>query len=431
MVESERNNPEIPSHEPATNRVLPIVLRTTLVLLSLFGWLVSVSLLAKSMSPEQSNNFIDRICKPSEIGAEDPCTSVLTSEAAYIRVNKLPPIPWAALGAGYFGFVGIWYLFVGVPNRRGAWWHMAILVVVLYGGFVSFQMVQLMATQLKAWCTGCVLAHIINAAIILLSLLVAWMRKPAEIQRGARPSLALAGATATAGSLFVVVLLLYFLVAAFSNQSKYYGAKYAAIVSARDYILWRYENEEIRTELTDAPVTLYYGNRQTPHVMTAFFDLQCTHCRDASRLLRQVVDTHSDMVHLVYRHFPLSRTCNPALEVAGGHNMACAAASATEAIRQSNGLPAALAFMDACYQRAPFFDSAFLLETGAAQGIARDELEKALEMVPREGAVRADIDLANSLKLTVPPIVFLDAKPLATWNSEEAWEALLRGVPQP
>lgn len=400
-----------------------LALRITLVILGLAGWLVSSNLAMKSLAPDRSNALLDAVCGDAAGG--DPCASVLTSEAAYVQSPGYPAIPWAVLGAGYFAFVGIWYLFAGLPNRRGSWWHMLILLVVIYGGFVSLQMMQVMATQLKTWCMGCVIVHVINGLIIALSLLAAWLKKPAEPGSRARPSAALALSAFTSGSLFFVFMLVAFFAAGYRNQTQKIATEYNQVVGAPDYVLWQYDQQTDHSELFTAnPAQLAYGDDNAVNVVTSFVDLRCKRCRDASKLLRKMVDEQPGELRLEYRHFPLNHDCNPNADERLRGNASCDAALLTETIRAQHGVEDALTFMDQCYAQAPFYDRGFLLEKAAAwqideTALAGGEADRAAE------SLASDLKLGTTAEVTRAPTVFFNGRRLPTWNSEKAWQALL------
>jgi protein-disulfide isomerase len=71
------------------------------------------------------------------------------------------------------------------------------------------------------------------------------------------------------------------------------------------------------------------GPPDAPVTIVEFSDFSCQHCARASRDLEQLVATRPAEVRLVFRHFPLDSTCNPAV-THPVHPAACAAATAAE-----------------------------------------------------------------------------------------------------
>lgn len=71
-----------------------------------------------------------------------------------------------------------------------------------------------------------------------------------------------------------------------------------------------------------------YGKRDAPIRIVEFADYGCPHCAQASPMLKQIVDEHPE-VQLLFKAFPLSGACNPAIPGTDGVER-CKSAMAAE-----------------------------------------------------------------------------------------------------
>lgn len=71
------------------------------------------------------------------------------------------------------------------------------------------------------------------------------------------------------------------------------------------------------------------GPADAPVTLVEFSDFDCPHCAKLDNLLTQVIRAERLNVRLIFRHFPLSSDCNPAMQ-ASVHPRACLAAVASE-----------------------------------------------------------------------------------------------------
>lgn len=71
------------------------------------------------------------------------------------------------------------------------------------------------------------------------------------------------------------------------------------------------------------------GPADAPVTLVEFSDFDCPHCAKLDGLLTQLIRAEKLNVRVVFRHFPLSSDCNPAMQAAV-HPRACLAATAAE-----------------------------------------------------------------------------------------------------
>lgn len=173
---------------------------------------------------------------------------------------------------------------------------------------------------------------------------------------------------------------------------------------------WRHLLAEFRaTPPVDLPVDSSdprIGPAAAPVQMVIFSSLQCPGCRVLARNLAGLPDRYGDDVSQIFKHFPLSSECNPAIE-RDLHPKACNLAAATIAAFNQDKF---WAFHDA------LFDGDLNPSEAQVQQIAREiglELERFA--TDRESAetvqkLQRDIELGIRLDIDQTPTVFINGK---------------------
>ncbi|MGE0481286.1 MAG: thioredoxin domain-containing protein [Phycisphaerae bacterium] len=406
----------------------PIV-RWLLVALAFGGWWVSFDLFKLSIGGAASNPLLQSSCGGTTTsGRPNDCLSVLLSERARVGVsvdaqgNVRRGPPWAGVGMAYFAFVGVWFLLAGLPTRGRVVWHLLVGAVVLIGALVSWHLLGVMAAELKRWCPGCVAAHALNAAILLLVMVgFPWRRpRPARLPRPAH-GLALAAswaALATGVGNLLGTTLGY--VGSTCSQLK---DEYEKIVSDAEFAKWKYERQ--------APATIplrddeaFVGAPDAPRTIVAFVDFQCGACRRASDMVKQAADAHPGRVRVAYRHFPQDVSCNRHFEGVG-HPAACDAATAAEAARIVGGAAGYLAMHRLLYERQRDLETRRFADWADEIKLDTAAFRAALTQPAIAERIREDIELGQALGVRATPAVFLDGRRVEYWSKPETWNALL------
>jgi protein-disulfide isomerase/uncharacterized membrane protein len=404
--------------------------RWSAVFLCFVGWLLSVYLLMLTGGAKAAP-WMEILCTSSagEGGAFD-CDSVLRSRYAFVGGQTAPDggagqsagAPWGALGAAYFGFVGLWYLFVGPPSRSRSAWHVLIAVVVLIGCATSLYLVRVMGVELRRWCSGCLMVHGVNGVILLLTLLAFPWRKPATPQ-SPHPSTALALATLCAGFFFAQLHFFYTAGAMASSSFREAYRRYTAIVDDPAFARWDYQRSPVH-ELALRDGDVISGAPDAPHTIVVFADFQCTACRLACDTLSELLQRYPQQLRVVYRHFPLDKSCN-AKQPGSPHPAACRASRAVEAARLVGGAVGFKAMRDLCYARLPRLDGADFTAWAAELELDTVAFREALNAPAVNQRIQADITLGDQLGVEAVPVLFLDGRRLEHWRNPQTWEALL------
>ncbi|HBL30677.1 MAG TPA: hypothetical protein DD490_27900 [Acidobacteria bacterium] len=350
------------------------------------------------------------------------CSEVLASPWAVLPGG----IPLALAGALYFGGLALWYLVVGLANRRGRFWHALPLAVQVAGAMASIVLLTVMLTRIGALCWWCTLSHLINFALLFVAW-KAWPRDDGYSNEPAVPSVRLG----LAGVLLMAALVLLagqWLLVKRSGVMAEEANRYARTFF-EDVDLQRYLHErQTARDLAVRPDDPIRGEAAAPHTLVVFSDFQCPGCRAFAEFSeRELMPRFPGRLRIVYKHFPLQPECNPGLAKTV-HPRACEAAFAAEAARELGGSPAFWKMHDLLFARQA------TLETGPWADLARQAgLDGAAvaDRVSRRVAldrVLADTALGRDVRVDHTPFLLLDGRPVDDWSRIEVWQALVGGT---
>lgn len=402
-------------------------LRVAAVLLGLAGWWVSIDLLLITGGAAASNPLLQAQCGERQVPESTfDCLGVLRSNRARIGAaagnGAGMGLPWAAVGAAYFAFVTLWYLFVG-PVSRDRWlWHVPIALVVVLSAMVSIDLVRVMATELRQWCAGCLATHFINAGLLLITVLIyPWGRSGVV---GRRPSTALGVATLCAGFCAGLLHLTYTQLALLASSYGQVEKAYREIVEDPAFTQWRYLRQPV-VEIPPIEGEPMEGVPNASHGLVVFMDFECPACRLAHEQVASVLERFPGRLRVRFRHFPQDPACNPLYEKRGGHRAACQAARAAEAARVVGGHEAFHTMRNLLYERRNDLELSRFRAWAEELRMDGDAFAAAMKSLETEARIASDIELGIRLGLSSMPALFLDGRRLEHWRQMSTWEALL------
>lgn len=402
---------------------LPQIARWIGVAACLVGWFVSYQLMA--ITGGVQNTLVGALCGESESGSN--CASVLRSSYAMFGggpdVQEQRSIPWAVMGMAYYALLGSWLLFVGPVSRSRWYWQTLMLLLSGLGLIFSLDLIRIMVWELQQICEGCMIAHACNAIIFLTLLLSLPWRAPKRPQRIA-PALPHALATLTAAlSLGVLHLALYGTARA-SQVVNDLTREMDRLMADADYVRW----DHARQPFHEIPVrenAIIAGDPTTPHQIVFFSDPQCEACRKGHALMEQLVAERPSSVHVVYRFFPQSTTCNPYLDI-NLHPSACAATRAILAVNQVANADTCVEYMHTMFKfqkRIPVAGQ--FLAWGRGLSVDSATLQNEMDSDAVTTRLNEDIEFANALGVASLPAVFLDGRRVRLWRNDAFWNATL------
>jgi len=411
-------------------------MRWSAVALALAGWCISLGLLLIS-GGMVAKPLLQAACLGT--GA-DNCASVLTSPQAYVPLGAAPGaprLPVSAFGMAYFAFVALWYLFVGPPTHSQRAWHLVIVAVVGLGVWQSLAYIAIMHYELHRWCAGCLAAHGVNAALLLLTLLAWPWRKPRAPLAG-HPTRRLVLGTIVAGLLVLILHPVAAYVVVLQNILRQQGALYASVLNDPEFLRWDFSRQPV----VDLPLysdEAFAGPEDAPNTVVVFGDFQCAVCRQAHEALVAAATRHPGRTRVAFRYYPQDPECNSNPDYrSGGHPSACRAARAAEAARRVGG-PGAYLDMRAklWIEQARLPTVAYAQQSAAQRRVLEDwavdlgldgrAFSAAMDSPEVAERIAADIKVAERLGLSAMPVVYLNGKLLRGWSKPELWDALLGG----
>lgn len=210
------------------------------------------------------------------------------------QYSEILGIPIASLGALFY-FTA---LFLSLVSRQ-RW----IFFLSIAGLTVDVALLAVQLFALKTFCLLCGLTYLSTVGILLTSLRLRKM--PAFADLAWTPPLV--GLSALAYAAFLGVLMLL------PSHFRLQGQTFAMVENAlaQFFNSWR----EMRTK--EIPVKAgdgTFGRKDAPVKIVVFSDFECPHCRKAAFTLHAGLKPLRNQVLVVFKHFPLDSTCNPALK---------------------------------------------------------------------------------------------------------------------
>ncbi len=141
------------------------------------------------------------------------------------------------------------------------------------------------------------------------------------------------------------------------------------------------------------------ATRAAAVTLVAFIDMQCPHCHEMHLALDRLAAARPD-VRVVYRHYPLEKTCNPAVERTG-RILACESARAVICADGNDALAADL------LANGDVLDRAALVAAGPRHGVSAKKWDACLQGPEAAASLARDVAEGASLGIEGTPTVYL------------------------
>lgn len=181
-----------------------------------------------------------------------------------------------------------------------------------------------------------------------------------------------------------------------------------------DRLLTMYRNQKARDDFNNAPVARidvssspFQGPRDAPITVASYSDFMCPFCRDLAAGLKNYLPTTGDQVKSVYKHYPLEKTCNPALGSTvhpGACDLALGGICAEESGRFWD-------FHDKVFARR--WDRATredVLKIGASVGLDGAKLGACMDSAATKGRLLKDVEEGARVGVTSTPTVLVNGR---------------------
>lgn len=364
-----------------------------------------------------------------EESAEVNCDIVNTSE--YSELLGLPLATWA------IPFYTLALVMAGIGTSGGADGPQAQeaarrraqargllagmgVAAALLSGFLFY----ISKTQLGYVCAWCIRMYAVNASILILPLVAGRLAAPVGLLPQAAGIYLAALALAGGGErLFRAQLG-----AGGALPGAHAGVKAgdhskdpAGKLPAMKLLITTENNNE--KELALGPDDAWTGDLKAKVQVVMFGDLQCGYCKRSSAELAKLEAAYGDRVLFVFKHFPMSPSCNPGVKN-NKHRYACEAAAASVCAQEQGRF---WAFHDLAYknqhQLGAEYLRAYALQVGA-DGAAWDACMAGSAAKAR---VRADGEAGAALEIKGTPRIFINGK---LYRSGTSAEVMARAIEQ-
>jgi protein-disulfide isomerase/uncharacterized membrane protein len=327
------------------------------------------------------------------------CDVVLSSEYATFAGVALPW--WTALT--YLTVIGLAMIAVrserATQRRRAAG---ALLALAVWAFAFSAYLAFVSLAVLQAVCLLCSGLYVVQAALLVSSWLL-FAATPAAGRKAAagdgvwkgRTRLILGGAAAAVGA-FVVLAI-------WEARGGGMGLGAGELAERQPEFYRWYMN------LPVADVHAAGGHRKGDGgrvVVVEFSDFECGHCARAFYDLKRVLPRFGNDVTLVFHHFPLDSSCNPAVD-ASFHRYACLAAMASECAAEQGRF---WEYHDLLFANQTALDRDSLLDYAERVGLDRGAFVACLESDRPKRRIADDVREGKRLGIASTPTFFLNGR---------------------
>ncbi len=362
------------------------------------------------------------------------CDEVLGSEWA--TVGGLPTAMW---GLFFFAAIGSWFLVIGRPRWERRWLHLVPLAATAAGIVFAAWLAYFMYIQLPKWCPLCATTHLLAGVLFVLAILL-WPRRSVELTGSEDVGHGSAAGDATGAPLLISILTAVLIAGATSAFAWSEFNRRLERASAEEFkARWQeYDNDwqavyykftgQPRVEIPLEPDDSVRGGTDAPHTIVVFEDLQCEHCREANKLLREKQEKYPRSFRVVVKHFPMNKKCNNHV-MGEAHVAACAAAVTAEAARAIGGEPAFWKIHDRLFDQQAHFarqNKQFMQELAQDLGVAVDDVWKRIHTRSIWERVSRHVEQGYAVGVKATPAVFLDGRPVAGWRNSTFWDFIAR-----
>jgi len=215
------------------------------------------------------------------------------AESPYSVLFGVPVSVWGMLGYLLMGCLSL----IGLVRRArpSPWPAGSLLVLAIGAGLSSMVLGTISAVAIHSFCIMCVCTYAINAALLVLAVLLA-------LRRGGLGAVLTGEARALRDR---------------PGPRLIAAAPIAALAAALIVFYPPYWKDQVTsgpgglTTGVFAEGGAWIGATEPRLTIIEYSDYQCPHCRRGHQEMRELVARHQREVRFIHRHFPLDEACNP------------------------------------------------------------------------------------------------------------------------
>lgn len=343
------------------------------------------------------------------------------------RFSEIGGVPLAALGVAYFAALFILGSFFP-PKKAGFKLSLQLMIglATLALVFDLFILVQVQWLALRSFCLMCILTyfanlgHLIGGLILFKARAVPSSVKSKEEWKGLSQE----------GLRWLISLFSIVLCTTLSVSLPPFLFSKANSVEQNQSALKEFIAQWGTLAPVDIPVSESdgsYGNKDTPLKIILFSDFQCPFCRKTAFQLHAILPSFKDKVSVVFKHFPLNPSCNPAVSHMM-HPHACSLAKLAFCANQKGRF---WDFHDSVFFKLKdedFSDGWDKLRE-VTSGIFQDnQIEACLASPEAEKQITSDVNAGLEIGIEGTPAVFLNGRPISFFLDAQGLNEILKHI---
>lgn len=418
-----------------------IALQVVAVALTVVAAAISYDLLGEHIGGTAGSRLIAASCGDDAGGGD--CSAVVAGDYGYLPPKRPDEpagsvhVPSALLGMVYYSLLGVWLVGIGPPSRGRRWLHLIPLALMFVGLAFSVYFIYIMKWVVEAWCQWCLVTHACNF-LVFIAVILMWPRKKTSdspvaetsaTPEGAKvetPAPASAARFAAAPHPSLRSLFMTFITGFAILFAEVELVNYKLVARERDMYVTEIQRiggnptELFQKWQVAKPIGISLRDdepdRSVPHdnppVCVIVSDFQCPHCKRVADFLEdEVQPLFAGHLKIVFKHFPLDKSCNRYVSKTL-HKHACRVAIMAEAARLVGGSEAFWKAHDYLFAHQKELGKITPAVLAEAIGISADALTEKMESEIAQTRVTEDIDLARQIKVTGTPRVYIADRPI-------------------
>jgi protein-disulfide isomerase len=166
------------------------------------------------------------------------------------------------------------------------------------------------------------------------------------------------------------------------------------------------------------------GNDDARVTIVEFADFQCPACRSAWELLKQVQQQYGDQVLIVFKNYPLDKSCNSAIQ-GQIHEYACEAA----VLARCAGMQGKFWQMaDKLFSSQSSMNSETMMAWALAIGLSPEQVAECKKSKDIVAKIQDDIKQGNQLNVNATPTIFINGRQIIGGRSMETIQAEIERI---
>lgn len=371
-------------------------------------------------------HFLAPDLSPAICGISEKLNCKAAVESHYAVILGMPI---ASIGFLFYGLVAFYALLTLVVNLfvpRNLFDVILALSVCacVYSAFLLFVSV----TELKSICPICLATYLVNVSLLVLAwfsnntikvfdrvksgFLILIFLPVSFLKSFATPEGRFQSITKC---LVVIVGFLFLALSALQAPAVARQMVLKRAVSTDQILPWpKADNKFSETlELNGSPFGDYYiGRLDAPIKLVEFFDYECSACKQFYHTLKELLMAYPDKYLLVYKNFPLDKSCNPAIPVEM-HRSACFAANLARCAGEQGHFHEVSSYlMSLPIDESTTVDAlrSDMLTAVKTYGLDSQALDECMQSGRHLEIVKRDIEQGVKLNLTGTPSLWINGK---------------------